>query len=68
MNRADYEGYITRYNLKRFVDAHHQDYAIALEEIQSGQKRSHWMWYIIPQLRGLGHSPMADYYGIMDED
>ena len=68
MNRADYERYITRYNLKRFVDAHHQNYANALEEIQRGQKRSHWMWYIFPQLRGLGRSSMANYYGIVDED
>ena len=68
MNRADYERYIARYNLKRFVDAHHQNYANALEEIQRGQKRSHWMWYIFPQLRGLGRSSMANYYGIVDED
>ena len=49
---AKYEEYISKYNLRRFVDAHRQIYASALEEIRSGKKRSHWMWYIFPQLRG----------------
>ena len=39
-------------------------YAIALSEIRAGAKRSHWMWFIFPQLRGLGLSPTAHYYGI----
>lgn len=52
------------YNLERFKNAQAYDYGNALYEIQSGRKRSHWMWYIFPQLRGLGHSGMADYYGI----
>ena len=39
-----------------------------MKEIQAGKKQSHWMWYIFPQLRGLGHSRNSDYYGIADRD
>ena len=53
-------------DLKRFVVAQERDYAVALAEIRGGRKRSHWMWYIFPQLVGLGHSPMAQRYGIRD--
>ena len=52
------------YNLERFKNAQTYDYGIALSEIRSGWKSGHWMWYIFPQLRGLGYSGMADYYGI----
>ncbi len=52
------------YNLERFIKAQELDYKIALSEIRQGRKRSHWIWYIFPQLRGLGYSSMADYYGI----
>lgn len=52
--------------LDRFVRAQVNDYDTALHEILSGRKRSHWMWYIFPQLRGLGHSSMAQYYGLQD--
>ena len=52
--------------LARFVKAQEGDYARALQEIQSGRKRSHWMWYIFPQLRGLGFSSTAQFYGIRD--
>lgn len=52
--------------LDRFLHAQTWDYPIALAEIRRGRKRSHWMWYIFPQLRGLGHSDMAQYYGIAD--
>lgn len=55
-----------KYDLERFVVAQERDYAIALEEIKSGYKRSHWMWYIFPQISGLGHSPMAKKYEIVD--
>ena len=48
----------------RFVEAQAKVYETALAEIRAGAKRSHWMWYIFPQLRGLGHSPTAHYYGI----
>ncbi len=54
------------HNLKRFLDAQEQDYPIALEEIKNSEKRSHWMWYIFPQLKGLGRSYNAEYYGIKD--
>lgn len=53
-------------DLKRFVDAQAGDYAQALTEIKNGRKRSHWMWYIFPQLNGLGFSEMARFYGIRD--
>lgn len=52
------------YDLSRFVKAQEQDYATALAEIKSGRKRSHWMWYIFPQIAGLGFSSTAQYYAI----
>ena len=52
------------FDLERFVKAQAPDYARALSELRSGRKRSHWMWYVFPQLRGLGFSPMAQLYGI----
>ena len=52
------------YNLERFKSAQAYDYFNALGEIRNGRKTSHWMWYIFPQLQGLGCSRMADYYGI----
>lgn len=54
-------------SVKRFEKAQQRDYETALAEIRSGQKRSHWMWYIFPQLKGLGRSPIAQYYGIADQ-
>lgn len=53
-------------DLTRFITAHEQDYATALAEIKAGKKRSHWMWYIFPQIRGLGMSPTSQYYAIAD--
>lgn len=55
-------------SVKRFEKAQQRDYETALGEIRSGQKRSHWMWYIFPQLKGLGRSPTAQYYGIADQE
>ena len=52
------------FDLKRFVDAQDPVYRGVVAELRSGRKRTHWMWFVFPQLRGLGHSPMADYYGI----
>jgi uncharacterized protein (DUF1810 family) len=52
------------YDLARFVEAQEHDYGQALSEIRSGQKRSHWMWYIFPQLDGLGFSPASRRYSI----
>lgn len=51
-------------NLKRFIDAQREDYAIALSEIQSGRKRTHWMWYIFPQIAGLGMTEISKHYAI----
>jgi uncharacterized protein (DUF1810 family) len=52
------------YDLARFVRAQHGVYARVLDELAAGRKRSHWMWFIFPQLKGLGSSPMAQHYGI----
>jgi len=52
------------FDLVRFVDAQAGAYENALSELHNGRKRSHWMWFIFPQLRGLGHSPTAQRYGI----
>ena len=52
------------YNLERFIKIQKEDYAMALKEIKNGRKRNHWMWYIFPQLKGLGTSAMAQYYGL----
>lgn len=52
------------YNISRFIEAQERIYPIALRELQEGHKRSHWMWYIFPQLKGLGHSYNAKFYGI----
>jgi len=52
--------------LERFVRAQERDYAQALAELSAGRKRSHWIWYILPQLRELGRSQMARDYGIAD--
>ncbi len=50
--------------IQRFIEAQKRSYDTALEEIKRGKKRSHWMWYIFPQMKGLGHSSTAQYYGI----
>ena len=55
---------LNEYNLFRFIEAQNGVYPIALKELQEGCKRSHWMWYIFPQLKHLGHSYNAKYYGI----
>ena len=52
------------YDLDRFLTAQSDVYEIALKEIKNGRKESHWMWFIFPQLKNLGHSYMAKYYGI----
>ena len=50
--------------LERFVEAQDGVYAGVREELRSGRKRNHWMWFIFPQIRGLGHSPMAERFAI----
>lgn len=54
------------YNLDRFIQAQGHSYETALSEIKNGFKRTHWMWYIFPQLKELGRSSTAKYYGIED--
>ena len=51
-------------NLSRFLEASDWNYPIALKEIQQGCKRSHWIWFIFPQMRGLGFSSNSQHYGI----
>ena len=48
----------------RFLEAQERSYEDALKEIRNGMKTSHWMWYIFPQIKGLGSSPAADYYAL----
>ena len=52
--------------LERFVKAQARNYEKAREEIRNGRKETHWMWYVFPQLKGLGRSETARYYGIAD--
>jgi uncharacterized protein (DUF1810 family) len=52
------------FDLDRFVVAQEHDYDRALAELRAGRKRGHWMWFVLPQLRGLGSSPTAQHYGI----
>lgn len=53
-------------NLARFVEAQKGVYPAALAELRGGQKRSHWMWFIFPQIAGLGRSETARFYAIAD--
>ena len=53
-------------DLTRFIEAQREDYQRALAEIRNGRKTSHWMWYIFPQLVGLGFSQISRYYAIQD--
>jgi uncharacterized protein (DUF1810 family) len=55
---------MTEYNLERFVDAQAGVFDIALAEVRRGRKASHWMWFIFPQMGGLGSSPTSQFYGI----
>lgn len=56
------------FGLKRFVDAQERTYETALSELRQGRKQTHWMWFIFPQLRGLGRSSTAQYYGLSSLD
>lgn len=53
-------------NMKRFIEAQKRDYQLALDEVRAGKKQSHWIWYIFPQMYGLGRSYFAQLYGIRD--
>jgi uncharacterized protein (DUF1810 family) len=55
---------LDRYDLERFVEAQAGVYEQACAELRAGKKRSHWMWFVFPQIRGLGSSPMAVRYAI----
>ena len=52
------------FDLNRFIDAQSNTFSVAFGELQNGRKVSHWMWYVFPQLKGLGKSEMSEYYGI----
>jgi uncharacterized protein (DUF1810 family) len=56
------------FDLQRFVDAQDAVYDAVVEELRAGRKRSHWIWFVFPQLSGLGHSAMAARYGISSRD
>ncbi len=53
-------------SLDRFIKAQEKSYKVALKEIKNGHKETHWIWYIFPELKGLGKSDTALYYGIID--
>ena len=55
-------------SLDRFVKAQTNTYEVAMNEIKNGKKRTHWMWFIFPQLRGLGVSSISRYYGLENFD
>lgn len=56
------------YNLERFVKAQEIDYPQALSEIRNGLKQGHWIWYVFPQIKGLGHSYNSEFYGISSKE
>ena len=56
------------FDLQRFVEAQNPVYDQVMQELQAGRKRSHWMWYVFPQLDGLGHSAMAERYALAGID
>lgn len=56
------------FRLERFLEAQADCYEQALAEVRAGRKRSHWMWYVFPQLAGLGHSATAQFYAIQNLD
>jgi len=66
--KVDLDGADDPFDLGRFVAAQEEIYETALAEIRRGWKRTHWMWFIFPQLRGLGHSAMAHVYGMRSLD
>jgi uncharacterized protein (DUF1810 family) len=59
---------LTNNGLGRFVDAQGPVYNSVFKELASGRKTTHWMWFVFPQLKGLGRSPIAKYYGIESRD
>jgi len=53
------------FNLARFLNAQETSYATALSELRAGKKRSHWIWYVFPQIKGLGSSSNSEFYGLV---
>ena len=53
------------FNLARFLNAQENSYAAALSEIRAGKKQSHWIWYVFPQIKGLGSSSNSEFYGLV---
>jgi uncharacterized protein (DUF1810 family) len=60
----DNNSHIMKHNLSRFIEAQEKQYETALKEINNGKKVAHWMWYIFPQISGLGNSETAKFYAI----
>lgn len=58
----------TQFDLERFVEAQNPVYARVVDELRAGRKRSHWMWFVFPQVAGLGSSAMAEKYAIASMD
>ena len=52
------------YNIERFVEAQDKVFSVVKQELREGKKRSHWMWYIFPQIKGLGRTPISKFYSI----
>lgn len=63
-SRNDSLGNNDPFDLQRFISAQQRDYATALAELRGGRKRSHWIWYIFPQIEGLGYSSTSRHYAI----
>lgn len=59
---------LTTQGLQRFLEAQDRVYESVCNELALGEKTSHWMWFIFPQLKGLGHSPIARHYGLDSRD
>jgi uncharacterized protein (DUF1810 family) len=55
------------FKFSRFVDAQRPVYSRVLEELRAGRKTSHWMWFVFPQVRGLGRSEMAEHYALLNK-
>jgi uncharacterized protein (DUF1810 family) len=56
------------FELQRFVDAQAPVYTLVMSELRNGRNRSHWMWFIFPQIAGLGHSAIAHRYAVSSRD
>jgi len=56
------------FRLQRFVDAQESVWQTALSELKEGRKRTHWIWFVFPQMRGLGLSPTSEFYGVASLD